>query len=241
MQHDLSERAVENGAISHVFRESERGKLRVSMIDDERANGRDMNENGASVHALGEEFEERDGLADAERGERGNSEGEENEIDEVVENGRDFPVENIREEDFEGLDALRRVVLRSFSLHVHDRVQLVVLDSTTQSSRNSYDNRKVFINTKQLSYRIDGVSSFSTLDTANANEQRREASICILFFTCTSVNFSRFRKIEISKKLHATIATRHVFSPILQESCMSRAGHRGVASCRIQSVTTWLS
>lgn len=241
MQHDLSQCAVENGAISHVFGASERGKLRVAMIEDERANGRDVNENGASVHAFGEEFEERDGLADAERGERGNSEGEEDEIDEVVENGRDLSVEDVREEDFEGLDALRRVALCSFALHVHDRVQLVVLDSAMQSSRNSYDNRNVFINTKQLSYRIDGVSSFSTLDTANANEQRREASICMLLFTCTSVNFSRFRKIEVSKKLHATIATRHVFSPILQESRMSCAGHRGVASCRIQSVTKWLS
>lgn len=242
MQHDLRECAVENGAVSHVFRESERGKLRVSMIDDERANGRDVDENGARVHVFGEEIEERDGLVNAERGKRGKSEGKENEIDEVVENGSDLSVENACEEDFEGLDALRCVVLRPLALHVHDRVQLVILNAAMQTSRNAYDNRKVFINTKQLSYRINGVSSFSTLDTANANEQRREASKCMLLFTCRSVNFSRFRKIEISRRLHATIANRHFLAQFsLQESCMSRAGHRGVASCRIHSVTTPLS
>ena len=92
MQHDLCESAVENRAVAHVLGEKQRGEARVSMVEDERLDGGGLDENRARTQVFREYIEERNGLTDAERGERGQSEGVENEIDEMIENGHDVSV-----------------------------------------------------------------------------------------------------------------------------------------------------
>lgn len=151
MEHDLSESVVENGAVPHVFGERESDEMSVAVIDDEGANGGELNENRASVYVFGEHIEERDRLLDAGWREGRKREREEDEVNEVVENGMDVSVENVSEKGSEALELRHCDAFIVFSLHVDNRAQPIVLHSAMQTESKTYNNRNVFMNTKQLS------------------------------------------------------------------------------------------